>query len=179
MHWRYLKAVLRHKRFVYEEGRKLGLSVWRCLIHDWQKFTPTEWLPYARAFYGPSSQTKTGKPQGDPAFDRAWLHHQKFGPHHWQYWVMMEDSGNTLCLDMPDVYRREMLADWRGANRAYGDIPLTTWYIRGIGKRKIHGDTLDWIEEQIGITFCTECNRYGVPVDACIGGWCGLRGEQD
>jgi hypothetical protein len=180
MHWRYLCAVLRHKRFVWREGRKLGLSLWRCFVHDWQKFLPIEWLPYANAFYG-SGGGKTGKPQGDPDFDRAWLHHQHLGPHHWQYWLvidcakldlslwpedftpricsciydlatghdggmmprrtlifvrdtdlLVEDSGTIHCLDcgkpvnrealfgmtMPDKYRREMLADWRGANRA-------------------------------------------------------------
>ena len=72
MHWRYLKAVLRHKRFVYQEGRKLGLGVWQLLIHDWSKFTPRMWGPYARAFYGPKNQA-TGKPDGQADFDAAWL----------------------------------------------------------------------------------------------------------
>lgn len=174
MHWKYLKSVLRHKRFVYEEGRKLGLSVWRCLIHDWQKFLPVEWLPYARAFYGPKNQA-TGKPDGRPDFDHAWLHHQKFGPHHWQYWVLMEDSGKVHCLPMPDVYRRELLADWRGANRAYGDQPLTTWYLKTAEARKLHPETRDWIEAQLGIGFCDECNRLAPISEACAGG-CGVTG---
>jgi hypothetical protein len=176
MHWNYLKAVLRHKRFVYEEGRKLGLGIWQCLIHDWQKFLPVEWLPYARAFYG-SNARKTGKPEGNPAFDRAWLHHQRYGPHHWQYWVtygekracdlgiLLEDSGKVFhltddfeverwflsCEPMPDVYRREMLADWRGANRAYGDMTLADWYRKTEGARLLHPHTKRWVERQLGL----------------------------
>lgn len=212
MHWKYLQAVLRHKRFVYQEGRKLGLTLWRCLIHDWQKFLPVEWFPYAQAFYG-SGGGKTGKPQGDKAFDRAWLHHQHLGPHHWQYWLviesdrldltywpedfsrrlcdcivgratghhngmmprekrilvrstdlLVEDSGAIHCLccgkpinkealtalPMPDKYRREMLADWRGANRAYGDQPLAEWYAWSKPNRILHPDTQDWIEQWLG-----------------------------
>lgn len=166
-HWLYLKAVLRHKRFVYEEGRKLGLPVWRCLIHDWQKFTPTEWFPYANAFYG-SGGGKTGKPQGDDAFDRAWLHHQKFGPHHWQFWYMMEDSGKTYCLPMPDKYLREMVADWRGANRAYGDTPLVNWYQQTAEARKLHPDTQKQVERYLGVP-CAQCGLvqcvcgFGIP----------------
>lgn len=186
-HWLYLKAVLRHKRFVYEEGRKLGLTAWRCLIHDWQKFMPIEWFPYANAFYG-SGGGKTGKPQGDRAFDRAWHHHQKFGPHHWQHWIyvrggwepyhqmqaidlgiLMEDSGKIMWLSsgkeivdpdvlaklyaepMPDKYRREMLADWRGANRAYGDKTLAEWYAWSKDARRLHSETQAWIEAQPGV----------------------------
>lgn len=172
MHWRYLRSVLRHKRFVYEEGRKLGLPIWQCLIHDWSKFTPRMWAPYARCFYGPKN-IKTGKPDGDARFDAAWLWHQRVERHHWQWYVLMEDSGKVHCLPMPERYMREMLADWRGANRAYGDQPLTAWYIKTVAARKLHPDTRDWIEAQLGIAFCDECNRYGTAGDACVGG-CGL-----
>jgi hypothetical protein len=156
MHLKYLKSLLRHKLLVYQEGRTLGLSVWRCLIHDWQKFTPAEWFPYVRAFYGPKP-VNNRKPEGDDAFDLAWLHHQKFGPHHWQFWIMHEDSGKVYCLPMPDTYRREMLADWRGANRAYGDISLADWYRRNRDTRMLHPETQKWIEQQLGLWECPRC----------------------
>lgn len=212
MHWKYLKAVLRHKRFVYEEGRALGLGIWQCLIHDWTKFLPVMWGPYARAFYGPKN-VKTGKPDGRPDFDRAWLFHQRWERHHWQAWVhvnaggftshqpapqlgiLLEDSGKVKMLDglieavlgddykltpraMPERYAREMLADWRGANRAYGDQPLTDWYAKTNGARLLHPHTRDWIEAQLGIGFCDECNRLAPLADACAGG-CGLTGWGD
>lgn len=148
MHWKYLRAVLRHKWFVFLAG--LGkVPIWRLVIHDWTKFSPTEWGPYARAFYGPKNQ-KTGKPDGRPDFDRAWLHHQKFNLHHWQYWVLMEDSGKVHCMPMPSPYREEMIADWRGANRAYGDTPLLAWYANTKEARKLHPDTQAWVERELG-----------------------------
>lgn len=150
MHWRYLCAVLRHKRFVFGEGRKLGLGIWQLLIHDWSKFTPRMWGPYARAFYGPKNQ-KTGKPDGRPDFDAAWLWHQRVELHHWQYYILHEDSGKVHCLPMPHRYRLEMLADWRGANRAYGDTPLIRWYQKTKAARLLHPETLAWVEAQLGI----------------------------
>lgn len=141
VHWKYLCAVLRHKRFVYEEGRKLGLGRWQLLIHDWSKFTPRMWGPYARTFYGP----KQGK---DKDFDAAWLWHQRVERHHWQWYVLMEDSGKEHCLKMPHKYMLEMVADWRGANRAYGTMPLTKWYHDTVHARKLHPTTL-WAVEHL------------------------------
>lgn len=158
-HWLYLKYVLRHKRFVYEEGRKLGLGRVQLLVHDLQKFLPSEWFPYVEMFYGPL--TKPGpsdflkspvrwKVQED--FDRAWLHHQKLGgKHHWQYWVLREDDGTTKVLEMPDKYRREMLADWRGAGRAiHGKDECQEWYLKSRQTRLLHPKTKAWVEGQLG-----------------------------
>lgn len=181
MHARYLRAVARHKWFVLVAGYG-RVPLWRLVIHDWSKFTPTEWGAYARAFYG-APKTKTGKPEGNIAFDYAWLHHQRLNPHHWQAWLrmdydtnrcvdqdmMFEDSGNVYYLDegtrqrvseadrasvyalpMPQVYAEEMLADWRGANRAYGDTPLTEWYRKTKQARILHPATQRYIEYQLG-----------------------------
>ena len=40
----------------------------------------------------------------DGSFDSAWLLHQKRNAHHWQYWVLLEDEGNTKALEMDDKY---------------------------------------------------------------------------
>ena len=52
-HALYLRYLLRHKWFVFQAGRKTGAPLWRLILHDWSKFTPAEWAPYARMFYGP------------------------------------------------------------------------------------------------------------------------------
>ena len=163
MHWKYLKAVLRHKRFVYQEGRALGLGIWQMLIHDWSKFTPRMWGPYARAFYGPKNQ-KTGKPDGRPDFDAAWLWHQHIERHHWQHYVLMEDSGKVHCLEMPERYRLEMIADWLGANRAYGDQSLGEWYEKTAAARQLHPETRRKVERDLRITHCPHC---GLNMEPC------------
>jgi hypothetical protein len=60
----------------------------------------------------------SGLDEAKAAFDRAWNHHQKCQPHHWQYWLLTMDSGDTVPLRMPDTFVREMVADWVGAGWA-------------------------------------------------------------
>jgi hypothetical protein len=48
-------------------------------------------------------------------FDRAWLLHQHRNPHHWQHWILREDSGTTKVLIPEGWYVDEMVADWIGA----------------------------------------------------------------
>lgn len=150
-HWAYLKYVLRHKRFVYQEGRKLGVGRIQLLVHNFQKFLPAEWTPYVHNFYGTEEQKAAAK--AGP-FDKAWLHHQKLGgKHHWQYWVLIQDdSSDILTIPMPDKYRREMLADWRGAGRAiHGTDETAEWYREKRDQIILHHETRTWIEDQLGV----------------------------
>lgn len=146
-HIAYGRYVMRHKWFVLGEGIKLGLSPWQALAHDWTKFRPDEWLPYARAFYNLDGSGCYHPEE----FVEAWNHHQKRHPHHWQYWMLTWDRGDTEILPMPDKYRREMLADWRGAGRALGKPDTKAWYEANRDKMKLHPETRAWIEQQLGI----------------------------
>jgi len=123
----YLKYVLKHKWYVFIECCKLGIP-WRGILHDMSKFRPSEWFTYAEYFYGRYPLDE--KPQSeDKAFDLAWLYHQKRNPHHWQYWILREDSGNSHVLEMPLVYIKEMYADWIGAGKAItGKDNIISWY---------------------------------------------------
>lgn len=141
-HLLYLRYVMRHKWFVFRECCRLGIPL-AGIIHDWSKFTPSEWIPYVHYFYGSSDD------QEDRAFDMAWLLHQKRNPHHWQWWVLPEDSGAVKALPMPDRYRREMLADWRGAGLAQGTPDTLKWYAANRDKMTLHPETRDWIEQEL------------------------------
>lgn len=160
MYLKYLWAVLRHKWFVFLECYKLGIP-WLGIIHDLSKFLPSEFVPYARHFYGPASHhsDETHEAVGicdDPAFDLAWLHHQHRNKHHWQRWLLTMDSARgsdkIVALPMPDRYRKEMLADWRGAGHAYGNSDTVGWYVKNSAQIQIHGATRDWIEIELGWT---------------------------
>lgn len=275
MYLKTLWKLLVHKWFVFLECCRLGIPLLG-LLHDWTKFLPSEFVPYARWFYGrqievdarlyPSNPRKgdvvwynylaggpgvggpgvtlyVRKRDGDilycspmsdlASFDRAWNHHQKANRHHWQYWVLVyddnicdgnllealaeqahrswsgwmhylfdrcspQDDGTTVipapsvsrwvrqmntpyaklpenektsdrheaieyrtifqkhrklhCLPMPDRYRKEMLADWIGAGRAYdGAKPVLEWYLEHRDDMLLHPKTKAWIEEQLGI----------------------------
>lgn len=55
-------------------------------FHDMSKNTTDEYTPYNNYFYG--EQT----PAIIEAFNRAWLMHIHRNPHHWQYWVLINDE---------------------------------------------------------------------------------------
>ena len=59
---------------------------------------------YDEYFYG------AGKNENE--FNYAWLHHIHNNPHHWQYWILREDDGDTIPLEMPYNYIIEMILDW-------------------------------------------------------------------
>lgn len=144
----YLKNLLRHKYFVYVEGRKLGLPMLRLIIHDWDKFGPQMFIAYACAFFASDGSKQYVETE---AFDRTWNRHQKVSKHHWQAWVLMEDSGAVKVLKMPELDMREMLADWRGAGRAYGNPDTAGWYEKTKHARKLHPETQAWIEQELGL----------------------------
>lgn len=125
-HIAYLKYVLRHKWFVLLAGIKFNAPLWRLIIHDWHKFLPSEWFPYAYTFYNTDGSKRY---EENAVFEYAWLIHQKRGKHHWQHWMLTFDRGETKCLDMPTCFILEMLADWYGAGRAItGRWEAHEWY---------------------------------------------------
>lgn len=225
MYWQYLKYLARHKWYVFVECCKVGIPI-RGLLHDMSKFRPSEYRPYARYFYGtwmensnwhgdwrnviPYEDTQDGV---EKAFDFAWLMHQKRNPHHWQYWLLVNDSSSReftigepgsgyelfLCrnnrplaifdisilwkddiilpesgnndnaylyakeikdklnkfpavFEMPLKYRKEMLADWRGAGRAInGRDETKEWYLKNKDNMILGTVTREWVEEQLGV----------------------------
>jgi len=173
MHLKYLISQIRHKWFVFLECCKLGIP-WLGIIHDVSKFLPSEWWGYARYFYGDypawaglgawgkSYYTGPTKESVTKGFDVAWLHHQHRNRHHWQRWLLMLDSarsdGKLIPLSMPDRYRREMLADWRGAGRAYGNPDTASWYLEHRGEIMLHPETERWINEQLGLKSQESCD---------------------
>lgn len=141
-HLKCLIYLLRHKWFVLVAGHSLGVPLWRLVIHDWSKFLPSEWFPYADEFHG-SWRTRAEKWSSDDLihrrFDVAWLHHIHFNPHHWQHWVLREDDGGTKVLAMPIHFADEMVADWMGAGRAItGKWRAGQWYLDNCHHIKLH-----------------------------------------
>ena len=150
-HARYLWYVVRHKWFVTLECLRHGL-LWRGVRHDLSKFLPSEWLAYVNYFYGDREPPKTAKgynvaddPKRDRAFDEAWLRHIHRNDHHWQFWLLRKDSGESVALPMPRAAWLEMLCDWRGAGQAQGagtDWTQTRqWYTENKVRIILHSDT--------------------------------------
>src|SRR5688572_9099157 len=113
-HWAYLKYVLRHKWFVFQECLKLGVPLWIAIVHDWDTFLPDEWLPYARTFYKPDGSKQYVE---SIDFALAWKQHQHRNKHHWQYWCNVD--GIPLYLTMIMIWDRGQAQGFVGSS--WGD----------------------------------------------------------
>ena len=159
-HFLYLRYLLTHKYWVFYAGLKLNVSIWRLLIHDWSKFLPSEWFAYANYFYGNHrkfSELPSGLKHDYPfelcqeywknKFDFSWNLHQKRNKHHFQFWLLTNDSGSTVALKMPEKYVREMIADWAGAGRAItGKWEAWDYYQKNRGNTLLHPETRELFE---------------------------------
>ena len=140
---KYIKYIIIHKWFVFLACCKYG-SIWQGITHDLSKLLPSEFIPYARYFYG--KYGKSAQEKINQKFDIAWLKHIHRNKHHWQYWVLRKDDGDTIPLKIPRKYQLEMICDWIGAGRAingkskYND-PLEEarrWYLVNSCKQLLH-----------------------------------------
>lgn len=92
--------------------------------HDLSKWTNEEFEAYDDYFYG-KSKTKDIK----DAFNYAWLHHIHNNPHHWQYWVLINDEDGTQALEMPEAYIIEMFCDHAAFSFKSGNLEeIEKWY---------------------------------------------------
>lgn len=149
-HLAYLRYVVRHKWFVFVACWICGVPFRRAIIHDWHKFLPSEWLPYARTFYKPDGSKQYAE---GPEFAVAWNLHQKRARHHWQFWLLTWDRGETVPLEMPDTYVREMVADWWGAGRAItGKWAAPEWYANNRDHIRLHLATQARVTQLLNLT---------------------------
>lgn len=83
------------------------------LHHDDSKISNDEYDAYDDYFYG-KFYGKSKSFEVVENFNRAWLLHIHRNPHHWQYWILINDDPNEgeILIDMPDCYIIEMICDW-------------------------------------------------------------------
>lgn len=147
---KYFKYVLRHKYFVFRGALKVDKYnvrlIYRALVHDLSKLTPLEFLTYANTFYKPNGD---GQYNETPEFNFAWNSHQKRNKHHWQYWVLLMDKGTIEQIPIPDIYIKEMIADWIGAGWAITGKwdNLFDWYEKNAVGRYLNDTTRNQVED--------------------------------
>ena len=120
-------------------------------LHDASKYTDEEYKAYDDYFYG--TKTKADK----EAINYAWLHHIHHNPHHWQYWVLVNDDDGTLGLEMPENYVYEMVCDhWAFSHKSGNLYEIFDWYkshkknmILHENTRKLYENILDKIKEEL------------------------------
>lgn len=117
--------------------------------HDESKFSAEEYEAYDEFFY-PSDGSEVGSdPERKKKFEQAWLHHQNSNPHHWQYWLLMNDNneGEFKALEIPMCYLEEMVADWGAFALIKNDADaLANWYAANRSKQIIHPKSREIID---------------------------------
>lgn len=104
--------------------------------HDNSKYSEEEYEAYADYFYGTKSKAV------EDAFNQAWNHHQKNNKHHWQYWVLLKDTGKVVAMEMPVEYVYEMFCDhWSFSWKKDNLTEIKTWYDKEKSHMILHKNT--------------------------------------
>ncbi len=99
-------------------------------MHDWSKFSPTEFWESARYFSGTRSPIVACREAR--GYSLAWLHHKGRNPHHYEYWLDYLDEKGTPIAP-PFKIALEMICDTIAASRVYNgerfsyDVLLDWW----------------------------------------------------
>ena len=113
--------------------------------HDQSKTEPDEYGPYDIYFYGGNRSYAVVED-----FRKAWLLHIHRNPHHWQYWVLINDDPEEgeIILEMPYCYILEMICDWWSFSWFKGNLlEIFSWYEEHKNYIKLHPNTRKLVED--------------------------------
>lgn len=126
-----------------------------CFNHDKSKDDPEEYNAYDKYFYGNNRSYNVVQD-----FRFAWLRHIHNNPHHWQYWILINDDPDEgeIIMEMPHLYIIEMICDWWAFSWTKGDLTeIFNFYEKNGKYMKLADKTryevehiLDAIRESIG-----------------------------
>lgn len=114
--------------------------------HDESKYSVEEYDAYDKYFYGGNRSYKVVQ-----EFNYAWLHHIHNNPHHWQYWVLLEDDPESglpyKALEIPVHVIFEMIADWWSFSwKSENLFEIFNWYADHRSKQIINPKSREIVE---------------------------------
>ena len=112
--FKHTRLVMKQKWIVSKLCCKIGIP-WRGFIHDWSKFSPTEFCESVKYYDGHKSPIQNCK--ADKGYSEAWLHHKGRNKHHPEYWIDYSLPKKTVI--MPYKYAAEMISDKLAAGIVY------------------------------------------------------------
>lgn len=113
--------------------------------HDQSKDEPDEYNAYDAYFYGNNRSYEVVE-----NYLEAWLLHIHRNPHHWQYWVLINDDpkDGEIVLEMPYDYIIEMICDWWAFSWAQEKLDeIFNWYKEHSKYMKLAPDTRKTVED--------------------------------
>ncbi|MDD6279680.1 MAG: DUF5662 family protein [Oscillospiraceae bacterium] len=146
----HLATVTIHRHRVLVHCIKAGI-VWRGLVHDLSKFSPTEFIPGVKYYQGTRSPNEMERE--NVGYSRAWMHHKGRNRHHFEFWTDYNPKTRRLePVPMPDIFVYEMFCDRVAASKTYNkekynDSSSLEYFLRGKSNRlMIAQSTSDQIE---------------------------------
>lgn len=119
---------------------------WRTeFAHDQSKNEEDEYEAYDAYFYGNNRSYECVQ-----NYQKAWLLHIHRNPHHWQYWVLINDDPKEgeIVLEMPYDYIIEMICDWWAFSWANGNLnEIFKWYDEHSQYMKLAPKTRETVED--------------------------------
>ena len=155
--FKHTKLVIKHKWVVFKLCCKIGIP-WRGFMHDWSKFSPTEFWESIKYYTGNGSPIKLCKVE--KGYSKAWLHHKGRNKHHPEYWIDMSLPEKTVI--MPYKYAAEMICDKMAAGIVYSGKKWTPntqldYYMKEREKSLIHPQI-----DKFMIAVFTEVSKNGL-----------------
>lgn len=156
--WGHLRTILRHKKLVRRGCFRLGLYR-QGIMHDWSKYSPTEFLVGCKYYQGNMSPNNVERKE--KGYSSAWLHHKGRNKHHLEYWIDYsvanktepgrKEHGELSGMKMPIRYVVEMFVDRICASKNYNKESYTDahplhYYEKGKDLYVIHEDTRALLE---------------------------------
>ena len=119
------------------------------MAHDESKDLPDEYEAYDAWFYGNNKSFAV-----EQAYKKAWLLHLHRNPHHWQYWILINDDPKegTVLLDIPENYILEMICDWWAFSWKSGNLDeIFKWYEEHGPYMKLSTQTRQKVESALSL----------------------------
>lgn len=123
----HIFLVARHRHAVLKNCAKCGI-LWRGLVHDLSKFSPTELFESVKYYTG--KRSPIGVCREVNGYSKAWLHHKGRNKHHIEYWMDPDCREHPV---MPYKFAVECVCDKIAATKVYSgkaytpDKPLEHW----------------------------------------------------
>ncbi len=147
----HFKTITSHRHMVIRHAFKAGI-IWRGLMHDLSKYTPTEFGAGIK-YYADGKYSANENERKDLGYSKAWMHHKGRNRHHFEYWTdYVPHTKQMMPIKMPKEFALEMFCDRVAASKIYQGENYTDshplqYFLRSKGTRFIHPDTSDYLEK--------------------------------
>lgn len=145
----HLKTVTCHRHKVLVHCIKAGI-LWRGLMHDLSKFSPTEFIAGVKYYQG--SRSPNEMERETLGCSKAWMHHKGRNRHHFEYWTDYNTQTKRIeSVKMPDIFIYEMFCDRVAASKIYKKDEYNNscpyeYFMAAKNRRNIEQETSDKLE---------------------------------